>query len=96
MGVLCEIYRKETGDGKWEPSDYSNEIFTFKTDDTVDSQVPPDKVWEWAGINPKRFVNGTEIRQILGDKNDNLEWPFYVIADYIEENLDKGYFIKTD
>lgn len=46
LGVLCDIYRKETGDGKWK----ENRFITSTSDTTG---YLPNKVMKWAGLSKK-------------------------------------------
>jgi hypothetical protein len=59
LGVLCELYRKETGNGYWEPyTDCAGKaVFRFCVKDSSylgqihkDSNVPPQPVLDWAGM----------------------------------------------
>jgi hypothetical protein len=76
LGVACEIYRRETGDGEWHGQGFA------VTDNVVRAYLPL-VVAEWLGTdtNPK----------LLGDKatkwNDTLNQSFGVIADAIEKEF---------
>jgi hypothetical protein len=50
LGVLCDIYRKETGKGKWRRASYG-ETYSFEADGGQRSDCfPPQAVIEWAGL----------------------------------------------
>jgi hypothetical protein len=77
LGVLCEVYRRSTGHGKWAHS-------TFSVGGAESMSQLPDPVCEWAGIeerNPKLGRIKTAIT--LNDQGK----PFTFIADRIEKYL---------
>ena len=83
MGRLCEIYRKETGDGKWV-SRHKNNQLVFRTSTDRNSMVLPMPVQVWAGLkNP----NPNAGNYPLAYWNDTENKTFAEIADLIEENL---------
>lgn len=83
LGVACELYRKETGDGRWiENTGYF--IFDDGTGDE-DHNYLPRGVSKWLGTiagNPVLFGNRT-----AAGLNDNGS-SFKEIADIIEKTLD--------
>lgn len=66
LGVLCDLYRKDTGKGQWELGD--NSSFYFVCDIFRDDSVLPLKVQDWAGMNSN---NG--LYNLKKDKNDFAE-----------------------
>tara|TARA_R100001244_G_scaffold129809_3_gene101490 strand:- start:789 stop:1172 length:384 start_codon:yes stop_codon:yes gene_type:complete len=55
LGVLCNIYMKETGKGKWHSDGY------FLLGDIEEETELPRTVKEWAGLNrtnPRINING--------------------------------------
>lgn len=82
LGVACEIYRQNTGQGEWG----HNEIFVDHTGDKSFATMPAGVV-EWFGA--KDFNPNTSIEldgmpgQPLASLNDS-GWTFAQIADLIE------------
>jgi hypothetical protein len=87
LGVLCDIYRKETKLGKWGKNDYGNFHFTHtkKSKDSFNATgVLPFEVKQWAGLsdcNPS--INGSETLAKLNDSRST----FQEIADIIEKKF---------
>ena len=87
LGVLCDVYRKETKLGKWGKDILGN--FDFKNTkkgnrEYRSSGVLPLSVMEWAELtqdNP--VINNTQSLAGLNDRGDSFE----KIADIIEKNL---------
>jgi hypothetical protein len=49
LGVLCDLYHKETGKGEWIANDSGRD--RFKTPDgSFNPNYAPDQVLEWAGL----------------------------------------------
>lgn len=74
LGVLCELYRRTTGDGVWTGSHF-----------LMASDVLPSSVRNWAGLthsNPVIFDDATS----LAEKND-AGVSFSEIADIINNEL---------
>jgi len=71
LGVLCEVYREETGKGVWYPESGGKMFFAAnretgaklaKTEKSEHLHVLPDFVRTWAGLKtPDPFVNGSTI-----------------------------------
>jgi hypothetical protein len=63
LGVACELYRRETGQGQWVPRAHNVQEFVLGDPDerkeTYDSGLPPD-VREWFGIPATVYDNGFE------------------------------------
>lgn len=76
LGVLCELYRRETGDGIWE-----NNHFLMVSD------VLPPKVSDWAGL----AENNPTVEGIIGDtslaERNDTGTSFSEIADIIDVKL---------
>lgn len=87
LGVLCELYMRETGEklqeavepieDRGEPSRYACHIFNVEYD-----EFPPDDVTGWAEIDDKSCIRLTEM-------NDDQGASFAQIADYIEANAEE-------
>jgi hypothetical protein len=95
LGVLCDLYQKETGKGTWgkEPlKDKHSRTMAFAFDDgTADEPVtdfPDVEVFKWAGIECVPFAGGfrTDFASELAEKNDEGA-SFEDIANCIEEQL---------
>lgn len=74
LGVLCDLYRKETGDGEWVDDD-------FMLGDRSSTCHPPGKVSRWVGLTVSYAGFGES--DALTDRNDNGT-TFAQIADIIE------------
>lgn len=75
LGLLCELYRKETGQGDW------TENGTFILGAEMRLGYPPQRVAEWAG-----FEDWTGAYTEIGGANDR-KVSFAEIADIIEDQL---------
>lgn len=80
LGVACEIYLRETGNGEWQHN-------VFTVDGTQGGCVPPAPVWEWFGwSNNNPAISGA--KKYGGEGciwlNDN-NVPFPEIADAFEQ-----------
>jgi hypothetical protein len=77
LGVLCEIYRQQTGEGTWSD-------LVFRASRGSSSGVLPEAVQDWAGIEVHDPVLGrTLTASILNDRGKS----FAFIADRIEKYL---------
>lgn len=76
MGVLCDLYAKETGQGEWEPS-YTPGRYRFKLGEEGYVSNAPEAVEEWAGLDSFLRVG------VIMNHNDNGE-TFPEIAKLIE------------
>jgi hypothetical protein len=77
LGVLCDIYRKETGVGKWEA--YTEGPRDFITPSKNCEGFPSKPIYEWAGLH-----HSTGKR--LATMNDHGA-TFEEIANHIEKKL---------
>lgn len=76
LGVLCELYRRETGDGTWE----NNHFLRI-------SDVLPSRVSIWAGLSESNpTVEGITCDTSLAERND-AGVTFSEIADIIDSEL---------
>jgi hypothetical protein len=75
LGVACELYRRETGQGRWDENSYHVVgRFFFRDDDgDANGELPTARVREWFGLSA-----GTMHR--FAALNDNLQWTFAQIA----------------
>lgn len=93
LGVLCELYRRDTGNGEWKGEytcdDYSNSrgvLFEISKYSTFSQLVKP--VTEWAGLdsNDPTVYDGTGNKKSLAALNDaRTDWN--TLAGIIERNL---------
>lgn len=74
LGVLCDLYIKETGKLQWKDSDHE---YLFQIDENT-CFLPLD-VRKWSDLTQKRAT--------LMEMNDELDKSFNEIADYIEKEL---------
>jgi len=82
LGVLCDLYRKETGKGEWNKK---NDIYEFEAGA---NSILPVNVWKWAELtsgNPK--ILGVSVNLLLSQHNDFTTKTFEDIADLIETDL---------
>ena len=93
LGVLCDLFIKETGQGCWvKPSDKygEEEVWGFSLNGSQIDTLPPQEVYDWAGspctteeLTLERSVEGDSLSQI----NDEREgFTFLDIADLIDIN----------
>jgi hypothetical protein len=83
LGVACDVYRKETGKGKWKRD---GGCFDFCVDENLSEGDLIMPVWTWYGLgsqNPK--ING----ETAIVRNDSLKETFDQIADALEADLKK-------
>jgi hypothetical protein len=76
LGVLCDVFQKETGVGEWKNSPPYQENMKFLNQ----AENPPIKVRKWVGLNYK------EMKKLIA-LNDGSHYNFAKIADYIEKNI---------
>lgn len=98
LGVLCELYRRDTGQGRWEPYDDGmgypkGEVQQFvDAEEHEETSIPTRAVADWAGLddpNPYHFMlfrGKHDTYSALTSANDNDE-TFETIAQMIEEQL---------
>lgn len=84
LGVLCNIYKKETGKGKWNG-------LAFETENSESCIMLPISVKNWAGLNresPKLMFDGA-YRELIGLNDGDSEEPlsFKEIANLIEKQI---------
>jgi hypothetical protein len=88
LGVMCDVFMRETGQGKWEDTAYR---LVFELDSVAKESLPQAQVLEWFGF----FEAYTELPTDAGlcniefvTLNDDLKLSFGQIADLIEWNWD--------
>lgn len=80
LGVACEVYRKETGEGKWE----KDEDYTpFRVGEERQTADLPLAVRDWFGFSLR---NPQTEEETLIRLNDTENQSFAAIADFIEKN----------
>lgn len=97
LGVICELYRQETGKGRWEFVENEG-VFTF-----IDSRgkrtdgMPTDEVMEWAGMPTSALIqlDVKDSKKFNKDEDDEPD-PDYVNRDfYLAAQNDEGRTFKT-
>jgi hypothetical protein len=78
LGVLCDVYVKETKKGRWIVDEDGDKGFNFKSQNTL----PPRSVERWASLDA--CSSGDFV-----DFNDSDRQSFKTIANYIEKNWKK-------
>jgi len=84
LGVLCAIYKEETGKGEFEDLRGNKNNKAFKVGDIIEEGVPPRPVVKWAGMkeaNPN--INQGGIYRPLAVINDQGS-TFLELAEIIE------------
>jgi hypothetical protein len=82
LGVLCDVYQKQTGDGAWINN---NEVgLTFSSEEAGSHSILPKFVQIWAGMSDENPI--IEGDKSLAEYNDDGVG-FEDIADLIENNL---------
>ena len=77
LGVACELYRRETGEGRWTTEDY------FWIDGEARNDLLPARVAKYFGVDrSSSFHEDGHEDQLSGLNDDGL--PFDAIADVIE------------
>lgn len=82
LGVLCDLYIKQTGKGEWV-NDNGIKHFTSSTEKYV-AMLPPIEVVQWAGLTTNRGMKNIN----LDSMNDGIGQPCHSydeIAIVIEE-----------
>lgn len=82
LGVLCELYRLDTGNGQWEQNSPEPD---FKIGRSASYLVLPPFVMKWAGLTQNN-PNWSDLPDSLANLNDK-HIPFSKIAAVIEERL---------
>ena len=95
LGVLCEVYKKETGDGQWTEatgtpdSHHITAALMFTTIKGDDTQLPPKAVYNWAGMNDSNPVVRYEgLLTHFTALNDKSLLTFDEIAEIIEKSYE--------
>ena len=83
LGVLTELYRKETGLGIWEKGKIGMD---FYNEEEISMGVPSKTICEWAGLNDENPSVESEHGICIAEINDKGV-SFNEIADIIEEQL---------
>jgi len=88
LGVLCDLYNKETGKGKWIKIRPHKESFFRLDNGNVVSGFPPNEILEWAGLkseSPVIIIKNS--RAEISGLNDENRYNFKRIASLINEQL---------
>jgi len=91
LGVLCDLYIQETGNGKWQSGPNGPNMPVIWIGSGFSGLRLPREVREWAGISSAdptvMFVTKTERAVSLSSLNDGMGFSFDKIADVIDEQL---------
>lgn len=85
LGVACEVYRQETGLGRWT----EEHRFSASAEDARTATLP-NRVMEWLGINDA-YGTYDDGYKSLTDHNDHDKFTFKEIAEIIKSEP-KGLF----
>jgi hypothetical protein len=93
LGVLCDLYAKETGEGTWalQCQAYEPDFYVFsRHDEWSRFTLPPERVAQgWAGMHTNNgSIHRWEKGPTLTDLNDSGK-TFAKIADHIERNWER-------
>lgn len=81
LGVLCDVYKKETGDGKWKERPFNSEtVVGFGNK----ASEPPRKVLRWGGLNEN-------MQESLIELNDSELRSFKYIAKYVDTEIKRNH-----
>ena len=85
LGVACDLYRKETGEGEWILGTQS--YYVFENENGNATNVLPSKVKKWLGLSTKGgrygYRRGSADGSSLYECNDTGK-SFLEIADIVE------------
>ena len=88
LGVLCDIYSKETGEGEWVKNKYGG--FAFEIEEKNSKWELPRKVYQWAELDGDNPIFSSPDNKFgtssLAEVND-AGVPFDKIAFIIQEKL---------
>ena len=78
LGLLCEVYRLETGRGSWKGETFS---VTVDGKDHSHPLMLPQPVKDWYGFpSPNLAIDGVSLKE----RTDDLNWDLSKIADDVE------------
>lgn len=81
IGVMCDVYRKETGNGEWVPDPTGSDLFDFGAEQHQ-AYAPPHI---WAELAPGMSEEDRAVAEVkLNRLNDRTKLGFSEIADVIE------------
>ena len=80
LGVACDVYSKETGEGEWSMGAHTRTSYSFGVDGIYIKDHLPQEVVEWFGLSTK---DGGWRHSSLSMRNDTGS-SFNKIADIIE------------
>lgn len=82
LGVLCEVFRRETQRGEWDSLGW----FVLTKNEEEATAYPPISVQKWAEMN-SHCGSYSDARSLAGDNDDGAT--FAQIADTIERHVDE-------
>jgi hypothetical protein len=84
LGVLCEVYKEQTGRGKWISDTTGQPVFKYRKN--VAASVLPLHVMKWAELTDTDPILSDD-GQSAADLNDSGRFGFKRIATRIEKHL---------
>lgn len=88
LGVLCDVYAKETGEGSFAPPHIDSNPWTFECAVDGDDSSLPAEVLHWSGLSDSsggRVKIGEKFDWLTGHNDSGI--PFAQLADAIEAQL---------
>jgi len=86
LGVLCDLYHKETNNGFWDKDDDTYRFYISDSKEAKSYAILPLTVQKWAGLDAGNPCFSCEPDDNCGYLNDNGK-NFLQIADMIEAKL---------
>lgn len=91
LGVACDAFHEETGQGEWVQTDLGS--FRFVVGAESQSSLVPKSVKDWLGLTSKDGTYGVDGTRSLASDNDSRQYDFCDIADIVEAN--EGYLFDA-
>ena len=91
LGVLCDLYYNENPESQWNPvtpttREFAKYEFIVPDESYHNTGVPPNPVYQWAGMLDENGDVPAGTENYLTNMNDD-GIPFPKIAEWIKENL---------
>lgn len=87
LGVLCLVYAKETGNGKFNIARNDNPRRFSISDGSGHSVILPDKVRDWAGMKDSVGVLKNHIKKKYKDSSSNTAYSLTELNDTLDYNF---------
>jgi len=96
LGVACELYRRETGQGEWEQHADDRSIVEFRLDEEFVGGILPPRVQSWLGLREPAgaYYDEYHSQNCLTADND-AGYTFDRIATIVESEPDGLFKIQT-